>query len=218
MTTESLNDALDREISWRKKELLSLRNDVAVAIGLNQGTLMRCLVTLCYAHWEGFIKRASRLYFDFILSQKHTYSELSDNLLAAAIARRAAEGTSKTKYYSNVATFLRHNQAEEARFQVPDDLTDNGMCNSTRLEQILYCLTMQTDPFELRYQWLDHKLIAQRNKVVHGEFTRSETEQLPEYLLLCDESLDLIELFRASIVGAASSRSYLHNSAPFANA
>jgi hypothetical protein len=208
MEIESLERKLDRLIGWRKKEILSVRSDAQIATGLQQIILLRCLTFLSYAHWEGFVKQAASLYFDFIMSKKKTYLELDENLVAVAISKRASDGTSKPSYYQDVAYFLRYDQQDQAVIPAPSVLSDMGMLTSERLSTILYCLAMEIDPFELKFKWLDYSFIEKRNKVAHGEFTAIEPSEIADYFNLTDEALALLETFRNNIVSSANLKTY----------
>jgi len=209
MKREALEKSIDAALGWRKKELISLRNNAACASNIEQVTLIRCLIFLSYAHWEGFVRRSATLYFEYIFAQDHKYAELSDNMVAAAISRRASSPTTKVSYYGETAQFLRYGQNDVAEVKTPHDIQDIGMFGSERLRSILYCLALDETPFELKFNWLDRTLLAERNKVAHGEFLAVTQQNTASYFDLCDQSLELIELFRQQIVVAASDRNYL---------
>jgi hypothetical protein len=208
MDIEMLERKLDKRLGWRKKELLSVRADAAVALFPQQAILLRCLAVLSYAHWEGFVKDVASLYFEFIMSKGMSYAELDDALIAVAIAKRASEGTQKPTYYHDVATFVRYGQSDTASMGAPPVLDEMGMLNSDRLDSILHCLTVEKSAFELKYKWLDHSLIPARNKVAHGIYTAITPNDSADYVALCDEALILLEIFRNEIVSSASRQSY----------
>ncbi|RYF60728.1 MAG: hypothetical protein EOO27_04715, partial [Comamonadaceae bacterium] len=74
-TLSQLQDALDNELGWRKKEISAFR--VASSInGREASFYIRAGVALLYAHWEGFIKNSSEHYLNFVQHQGHNYREL----------------------------------------------------------------------------------------------------------------------------------------------
>jgi hypothetical protein len=86
-TIEQLNDFLSGELAWRKKELADLRTLVEVAAlkESRRNALLRCGVTMLYAHWEGFIKVAARAYLEHVSMQRLLYRELAPNFVAVGI-------------------------------------------------------------------------------------------------------------------------------------
>ena len=63
-TTDELINALDNNLSWRKKEII----DYKFLIEKNKNSLLsypliRGGIAIIYAHWEGFIKEASDMLY-----------------------------------------------------------------------------------------------------------------------------------------------------------
>lgn len=56
---EDLQDKIDKDLAWRKKELTSIKSDVQMSNTKErseQSRAIRAGITLLYAHWEGAIK------------------------------------------------------------------------------------------------------------------------------------------------------------------
>jgi len=208
MDTEALARKLDKQIGWRKKEIITLRTNANIADGSSQATMLRCLAVISYAHWEGFVKESAGLYFDFIMSQNLCYSQLSESFIATAISARARETIPKPSYYHEVAQFTLYQQQDRAAINAPKILSEMGMLNSQRLSSILYCLAIKNDTFELKFNWLDKVFIERRNKVAHGEYTKICDVEISEYLQLADDVIDYIETFRNSLLDSATEKSY----------
>ena len=208
MDTEALARKLDRQIGWRKKEILTLKTSASVADGSSQATMLRCLAVISYAHWEGFVKEAAGLYFEFIMSQNLSYSQLGEYFIATAISARAGELTTKPSYYNEVTYFSLYQQQDRATISAPKILWEMGMLNSERLSSILYCLSIRGDSFELKYNWLDKIFIEKRNKVAHGEYKKIQDMEISDYLQLADDAIDYIETFKNSLLDSATGKSY----------
>ena len=65
-TAEQLEEALDSELAWRRKELTDVHSSVHGNVGSTQSMLIRAGVALLYAHWEGGIKGLCAHYLTFI--------------------------------------------------------------------------------------------------------------------------------------------------------
>jgi MAE_28990/MAE_18760-like HEPN len=61
-TQNQLQDFLDAELSWRVKEISTLKAAIKSSAFISEQTLVRASVALLYAHWEGFIKSAATGY------------------------------------------------------------------------------------------------------------------------------------------------------------
>ena len=56
---EELEDRIDGELAWRKKELISIKNDIRSSENKDiseRSRLIRSGIAMLYAHWEGAIK------------------------------------------------------------------------------------------------------------------------------------------------------------------
>ena len=51
-TEDELQDVIDSEIAWRKKELSAVKANINTARNFAKNTALRAGITLLYAHWE----------------------------------------------------------------------------------------------------------------------------------------------------------------------
>ena len=82
---DKLIEKIDRELSWRKKELTQLKFIVSSASPENENTVLRSSIVLLYAHWEGFVKMALTFYLKHIVDQQLHCNELKPNFYAMSL-------------------------------------------------------------------------------------------------------------------------------------
>ena len=80
------NEKLDSEISWRKKEIINLKNRLSLSSKFDAETLAKCLILISYSHWEGFVKNASIIYLTYVKTVASNPSKLSNQLKASLLA------------------------------------------------------------------------------------------------------------------------------------
>lgn len=78
-TIEKLQDLLDNDFAWRKKELIDFQMMIHAT---KNGTVCRMGIALLCAHFEGFIKKAANYYVVFVSSQNLRISQLHMNFAA----------------------------------------------------------------------------------------------------------------------------------------
>lgn len=71
-TIEELQNRLDDDFAWRRKELTVIYTNVSSSKQNQLNTNIRIGVVMLYAHWEGFIKNAAELYLIYVSSKKLT--------------------------------------------------------------------------------------------------------------------------------------------------
>src|SRR6266700_678693 len=94
-----------------KKELTAMKFLVEMrgSSADQRAALLRGGIALLYAHWEGFIKAAGRVYLEFLRFQRLTYEDLSPNFLALAARSKmqAAAQSNRIRLHIELARFFR---------------------------------------------------------------------------------------------------------------
>lgn len=133
MKIEVLESTLDDELSWRKKEITSL-NLIAFKIHQDSDkdqilyqTVMKTLFLLLYSHWEGFIKKTSKIYLKYLSNQALITSNLTPNFAALMLQRSidtcSSEQSSKSLSITHYLSFIEmHEKRINNKFRVEVNL------------------------------------------------------------------------------------------------
>lgn len=78
---EDLAIQLSRDLTWRIKEISDLKSAVLASDAIARSALLRALVTVAYAHWEGHVKFSAQKYLTHVALRKITYSALKRQFL-----------------------------------------------------------------------------------------------------------------------------------------
>ena len=213
-SVEKLYDAIDRELSWRKQELVLIRAQVhthpseeSVAFLLT----VRASIALLYAHWEGSIKNIAKRYLDHVFAQQRQYRELKLNFIAIAMKGEAAKWM-QSKKASLHTLYLSHfsNILDEPLHKLSDEIisTESNL-NSKVLGEILTTIGIAETEFETDYVLIDYSLLKIRNDVAHGDVLKEKGFDKKRYLELHDTVLRLIETFSEQVKNAAMNKTYL---------
>ena len=75
-----LQDALDKDMAWRIKELANIKSILSKSAKFEE-TIVRTGILILYSHWEGFVKNASIAYINFVSSKKLKAQDLTKNFI-----------------------------------------------------------------------------------------------------------------------------------------
>jgi hypothetical protein len=179
ISREALLDGLDAEIAWRRVELAALGTTLSRASGPAADTASRTAIALAYAHWEGYVVKASRDLLRYVINLRLKYGELSDAYLALCLASNLSQAESSSRRihrHIDVVTLLRDPELR-AVFPSPDRaIQAEGNLKSEKFDDIVTRLALDAEPFELHYNWLDGELLRRRNNIAHGAFGFADTD------------------------------------------
>jgi hypothetical protein len=163
-------DILDEEISWRKKELTFLKNNVKKNTP-NYKTHLRSAIVLLYSHWEGFVKSSCEYFLVYVSGQKLMFSNLNNNLLALSLKYKLIEfeSTNKSTIHCKFIEFINNDLEQRATIPTENIIKTNSNLNSHILKEILTNVGIDYSYFELKENLIDKILLKNRNSIAHGE-------------------------------------------------
>jgi MAE_28990/MAE_18760-like HEPN len=216
-TLEQLSDSLAADLVWRKKELAVLKSliESATMSSSQEKTLLRCGITILYAHWEGFIKNSASDYLEFISMRRLKYNELSSNFVALAFKSKLkqAHETNKATIFTEAVDFIRLQLDERSSVPYKDIIQTGSNLSSSIFKEIVCILGLDYSFYETKQILIDEKLLAKRNNIAHGEYLQLDKQ---EYLELHSQIVGspqlqitgIMDHFRTQIENCAICESY----------
>lgn len=211
-STSELVDFLDEELSWRKKELTTMRFLTGSSRPHERTALLRAGVCILYAHWEGFVKSAATGYVNYVALKGLKYRELSPSMVALGLREklRAAEATNRLTVHTDIAVFLMSDMRENAALRWDDAVNARDNLNSVVLQEIAHLLDLDFAPYETKRALLDERLLANRNRISHGQRLLLD---YADYDALHHLVLDMLNRFRDDVENAALTQRFRRTSA-----
>jgi hypothetical protein len=206
-TVVDLSEVLDKEMAWRKKELITLKLLHDQARDHQAIMLRRAGVSLLYAHWEGFVKHAGTAYVEFVARQGLRYRDLGASFVGLGMkaAILQAQATGRGRVLTEIAGFFIHKQDDHADLSWKAAVQTKSNLSSERLRDVVAVLGLDYAPFELREKPVIDRLLEQRNQVAHGQFLEVDAG---EFAQLHGEVLIMLEEIRTQIDNAAATSAF----------
>ncbi len=206
---EKLQDLLDKDMAWRKKELI----DIKLLIHSTQNpTLCRAGIALLSAHFEGFIKQAANYYVVYVASQNIKLSQLRTNFAAIHSGRvfdPCAASDKITVYQKAIDDFLENYTTLNFKVNYSPEhpiIKTESNPSSTVVRNIFDSIGLDFSPYETKSHYIDTDLLSNRHSIVHGENVRIGIADF-------DNTFKIItEIMRAvsdQVIDAAMSKKYL---------
>lgn len=214
---DDLENSLDREFSWRKRELTTLKLYLDGAREHQKSVCFRSAIVLLYAHWEGLTKECAKCYLSYLNSQGISYSSLQSCFLIFAVKSLVnSEGKPNLNNFdkfSDCSKFFSQPVTEKFKVDPASSIStrENQNMTSTEFRFLIGKIGLTYLPkYESREHMIDEQLLRYRNEIAHGEQLHEKSEDLPKiFSLLSSSILELLEQMRLDVITASESKCYL---------
>lgn len=206
-TLAQLQDALDKEMAWRKKEIAAFRM-ASKGNGQEAAFFIRAGIALLYAHWEGMIKISSEHYLNFVQHQGHTYRELKSCFAVFGLKGKLHLLSNSRQAAANIAAFdfISAELERQAQMNLAIAIDTGSNLTSTVFANIAASLDIDVTQYEARYNLIDESLVNQRNKIAHGEYVRLGGRDFGE---LVEKILELMDWYKVDLINSAAQKKYM---------
>lgn len=210
-TIDELQDAIDGEMAWRKRELTAIKANINQARLFARDTALRSGIALLYAHWEGSVKNIAGYYLSYVSNLSLPYNKLKNNFLAVSVKEKLKqfEETGKTTLQTCIVNEIFESFDKKSCIPQEGIIKTNSNLNSQIFIEIMATIGLDCEQYENSYNLIDEVLLNMRNKIAHGE--RIETLSLDEkrYNEIHEKILLLMNMFATQVSNAAVLEKYL---------
>ncbi|MFZ2854929.1 MAG: MAE_28990/MAE_18760 family HEPN-like nuclease [Rhodocyclaceae bacterium] len=199
-----LQDELDSGFGWRVKEIAALKMSVeSKSMSIAQATLIRAGVPLLYAHWEGFIKKSSQDYLEYVGNQRLKYSELSSCFVVFGAKKHLSHVVESRRAEVNIAAvdFFRSCPDTRADLVLSNAINTKSNLKSEVFVDIALSLGVPIDSYDAYFKLIDESLLARRNAIAHGEYLDLDANA---FRALADEVINLLRMYKTDLQNLAS--------------
>jgi len=182
-TEAEFSSQITSDRSWRIKEISDLKSAILRSDENLRKVLLRALITISYAHWEGHVRFAAKKYLEHVALRKFQYSQLDRQFFRNYfLPRLAALSASKAKISERCELVDEILYSSDHRFsRVNEDLINTkANLNFEVFADICLVCCVPIQPFADKSTFIDVVLLKRRNAIAHGEETLVEMDDLDE--------------------------------------
>lgn len=198
---DELARQITQDLTWRLREISDLKSATQSADQIARKALLRAILAICYAHWEGHVRFSARKFLTHIALRKLAFSALDRQFLRNDfLPRIATMGQKNIKERGElVDQILAGNRGRFSR--VNDDLVNTkSNLNYETLSDICRVCGIKDSVFYGKETFIDVILLKRRNAIAHGEDTFINVSELDD---LTDGTIDIMRLFSNEVQASA---------------
>lgn len=208
-TPEDLSSQFDLDLNWRRRELSDLKSAARSADPIARNAILRSLVTMCYAHWEGFAKNAATKYFAHITLKKKEYRELDPQFYKNSFITRLDslfKSRLSTEDCCKLLDTILTSNTNRFSFINPQLIDTRSNLNTDVISDICVICGVDSTFFHEKRLFIDSNLLKKRNAIAHGQDGGIAVSDMDDFV---DSTLALMSHFRLLLENKIYLRKYL---------
>lgn len=208
-TESDIQDVIDQDISWRIHEISYLKQTLRNTATKRKNSIVRAILPLLYAHWEGFVKKAASSYVEYVSNLNLCYSDLNDSFVAIGLGKELSFHGIKDKStygYLHSVSFIRKKMPMKATLPKRNFIDTKSNLNSSVLDEIFCTIGIDVTEYKTKSNFIDQRLLGKRNAIAHGEFLDINESDIFSTI---EEVVNLLRMVKNDIQNAVSLKSYL---------
>ena len=194
-TEADFSAQITEDRNWRIREISDLKTAINRGDENLQKVLLRALVAICYAHWEGYVRFSARKYLEHVALRRIQYNGLDRQFFRNYfLPRLAALSVSKANIAERCAVIDAILTSSDHRFSRvnEDQINTKANLNFDVFTDICRVCGVPSQPFADRSTFIDVVLLKRRNAIAHGEDTLVALGDLDE---IASDTINLMRLF-----------------------
>lgn len=207
-TIDQLLDRIADDHVWRILEISALRSQCLANFKTIQvqDALRRAFLPMAYAHWEGFVKKTSHYYLEFVAMQRLNLSELSFPFASMYLLQEQRRNVQSGKSFAlvEVCDILVNRANSRVNLEYKNVISTNSNLDSKVLDSTCRSLGLDYSDFKPKELFIKN-LLSARNNIAHGEGRQIDKKEIDETK---NEIIWLIDRFRKKIENAAAESEY----------
>jgi len=194
-TKDDFSNQIYTDRVWRIREISNLRSSIQLANEAQKVVLLRAMVAICYAHWEGSVKFTAKKFMQHVALRRLPYSTLESQFLRNLFIPRFSQMHKKRYNLEQSCELVDEvRTADSKKFSHLNEALIDTKSNLNFKVLSDICVVCGIDPTEFSQHraFIDVFLLKRRNEIAHGEETAVDIKDLDK---LKDTTISIIRQF-----------------------
>jgi hypothetical protein len=207
-TEHDLSSIFDADLIWRRKELSDMKAAIRAADAPSKPALLRAIITMSYAHWEGYVRTCANRYFEYLTLRKKPFVQFERQIYVNSVLGRL-----DTLHHGRVSLIERCKLINDildggnGRFSYvnPDLVDTRSNLNTDVIKDICLICGVDSNHFEHNRTFIDILLLKRRNAIAHGQQEYIRTDEIDDFVA---NILSLMGFFRNLLENKVYTKAY----------
>lgn len=180
-TEHDLSNIFDSDLSWRRKELSDLKAAIRAADSVAKPVLLRAVIAMGYAHWEGYVRTCANRYFEHLTLRKRPFTEFERQIYVNshlmrldALYQSRASLSARCKLINDILD----GAAGRFSFLNAELIDTKSNLNTDVIKDICLICNVDSSHFESNRPFLDILILKRRNAIAHGQQEFIQTDEI----------------------------------------
>ncbi len=171
-TYDQLTNLIGEDYAWRRKELKIINDYVSDKPSPKQNASLRFSIPILYAHWEGFVKKATEVYLEYVAKKYLKHNELKPQFVALSLSKKLGSLEIKNiEEKSKTVDFLINELDKNSNILTSNVIQTKSNLKYNVFKEILFIIGIDESKFS-HYSSLINDLVESRNNIAHGDYLR----------------------------------------------
>ncbi len=207
-TEQDLSSIFDTDLIWRRKELSDMKAAIKTADVPSKPALMRAIIAMGYAHWEGYVRTCANRYFEHLTLRKRSFAEYERQIYVNSILSRLDslhQGRVGLEARCKLVNDILDGTGGRFSYLNPELVDTRSNLNTDVIKDICTICGVDASHFDQNRTFIDLILLKRRNAIAHGQ---QEFIQVDEIDDLVANILALMTFFRNLLENKVYTKAY----------
>lgn len=207
-TEHDLSSIFDADLIWRRKELSDMKAAIKAADLPSKPALLRAIIAMSYAHWEGYVRTCANRYFEHLTLRKRPFVEFERQIYVNSILERLDalhRGRVSLRERCKLINDILDGGSGRFSYLNPALVDTRSNLNTDVIKDICMICGVDSNHFEQNRTFLDVLMLKRRNSIAHGQQEYIQIDEINDFVA---NTLALMASFRNLLENKVYTKTY----------